>query len=391
MADIPLSISTITNALKYWYLDGLRYQLNEKASAFLAQIKRTTEHVEGYKIKAALSYGVTGGIGNRADDAALPTTNPRKFLQAEFDTKNAFARILLTDKTISASKSARGAFITALEHELQAAENDSKRDYSRQIMSDGTGLLATITAVSSDGTVRTCTLDSAKWFYEGMLIDVYTSGGSKDTSEVEVTSVDRDAGTIVFTATHAPVATDLIYLAGNKDLELTGVKKVMTADNTIYGIDRTSYKWFNPTVKAVNGEISEVKIQEGIDDVEDETGAVVDFLIAEKGVKRSYINLLSSTKQIVNKIDLQGGHRAISFNGLPLIGDRYCTNGELLGLVLDTWKLCEMDDWDWLNQGGEILIRVSGYAKWEASLKKYADLLCNHPRANVRFTGITRH
>ena len=349
MADTPLSMATIANALKYFYLDGLRHQYNEMASAFLAQLERTQEHVEGYKIKMALSYGTTGGIGMRSDTGTLPTVNPRKFVQAEWETLNCFIKIQVSDKAIQASRSSRAAFISALTHDMEKAEKDGKRDYSRQIMGDGTGLLGTVAAVSSAGNVHTCTLDSAKWFAEGMYIDCYTTT-TKDTSEAEVTSVDKDNNQIVFTAATAPEVGDLVYAAGNRDAELTGVKKVLTKDNTLYGINRLNNKWFNPTVKAVNAEISEVKIQEGIDDAEDEAGNVIDFLIAEKGVKRAYVNLLSAMKTISNTLDLKGGHKALSFNGIPLVGDKYCASGELAAFSLANWKLYEMDDWDWINK-----------------------------------------
>lgn len=348
MADTPLGMTTIANALKYWYLEGMRYQLNEQASAFLAQLERDQEHVEGYKIKMPLSYGVMGGIGNRSDTGDLPTVNPRKFVQAEWETKNIFARIQVSDKAIAASRSSRGAFISALTHDLEKAEKDAKRDLSRQVMGDGTGLLAKVIDVSTSGNTHTVTLDSAKWFAEGMLIDCYT-GTTKDTSETEVKSVDKATNKIIFDATTAPAANDLIYLAGNKDMELTGVAAVMDDDNTIYGINRATNKWFVPTIKAVDGEISEIKIQEGIDDAEDEAGNVIDFLIAEKGVVRAYKNLMGAMKQIVNTIDIKGGFKAVSFNGIPLVGDKYCRDGELLALSKANWKMYEMADWNWLN------------------------------------------
>lgn len=390
MADTPLSLATIANALKYWYLEGLRYQLNEAASVLLTQLERDQEHVEGYKIKMGLSYGVTGGIGNRTDTGTLPTVNPRKFMQAEWETMNIFAKIQVTDKAIQASRSNRAAFIQALTHDMEKAERDAKRDVSRQVMGDGTGKLATITAASSAGNVRTCTLDSAKWFAEGMLIDCYTDT-TKDTSEAEVTSVDKDNNQIVFTTATAPEVNDVIYVAGNKDLELTGVTKVMTKDNTLYGINRATSKWFNPMVKAVNGEISEVKIQEGIDDAEDECGNTIDLLLCEKGVRRAYVNLLSAMKQIVNSLELKGGFKAISFNGIPLTADKYCANGELLALSLANWKLYEMADWDWMDQDGSILFRNTNTPVYNATLRKYCDLGCDLPKGQVRFTGITRH
>jgi hypothetical protein len=394
MSDTPLSMTAIQNALKYWYLDGMRYQINEAASPFAAQLERTSEHVEGYKIKMPLSYGVTGGIGMRTDTGTLPTVNPRKFVQAEWETLNCYVKIQVTDKAIQASRSNRGAFIAALTHDMEAAERDAKRDYSRQIMGDGTGKLATVSAVSSEDTTHTVTLDTdgskIKFFNVGMLIDVYTAE-TRDTSEAEVISVDKDNNQIVFVASTAPEAEDVIYLAGNKDGELTGLEKVLTADNTIYNINRSTSKWFNPTVKAVTGEISEIKIQEGIDDAEDDAGNTIDFLMAEKGVVRAYKNLLGAQKAIVNTIEIKGGFRAVSFNGIPLVGDKYCPNGTLYALSMKNWKFYEMADWEWMAEDGNILFRNTNTPVYNAVLRKYADLGCDLPRGQVKFTGITRH
>ena len=388
MADVPLSMTNIVYALKYWYLEGLRSQVNDKASPFVAQLERDSEHVEGYKIKMALSYGVSGGIGNRPDIGPLPTVNPRKFAQAEWETKNVFGVFSLSDKTIQASRSARGAFARALTHSMESLEKDLKVNLSRQVMGDGTGLMGTISAVSTTGTTHTCTIDKIKNFFEGQLIDVYT-GATKDTTAAEITIVDRDNSTITFVATTAPAAGDVVYLSGNKDMELTGITKVLTADNEIYNINRATSKYFNPTVKAVNAEISEVKIQEGIDDAEDVAGNTINFLICEKGVRRAYVNLLSAQKQIVNSLDLKGGHKAISFNGIPLVTDKFCTDGELLALSLENWKMYEMDDWNWLDEGSGILQRNG--TLWGGVMRKYCDLGCDLPRGQVRFTGITRH
>jgi hypothetical protein len=224
MADVPLSMSNIVYALKYWYLEGLRSQVNDRASEFVAQLERDSEHVEGYKIKMALSYGMSGGIGNRPDIGPLPTANPRKFSQAEWETKNIFGVISVSDKAIQASRSNRAAFAQALTNSMENLEKDLKVNLSRQAMGDGSGLMGTISAVSSDGTTHTCTISPIKNFFEGMLIDVYTTT-TKDTAATEITIVDRDSNTITFVATTAPEADDLVYLAGTKTWSLPVLQK----------------------------------------------------------------------------------------------------------------------------------------------------------------------
>ncbi len=386
-----LTMSAIAEALKLWYLDGLRYQANEKASAFLTQVERTSEHVEGKKIIMALRYGVQGGIGNRADNGTLPTSNSRKTKQAEWETKNLFARIQLSDKTIKASRSNVGAFASMLETEISDAEIDMKRDVSRQGVGDGTGVLCTVTSKSS--LTITCNNDlGVQYLAVGMLIDVYDTSAAAYTNQgVEVTAVDRSAKTAILSALDAAIGDgDVLYVAGNKDLEVTGLKGVF--DNTsLYGITRTTNQWLNATKVNVNGELSEVIMQQGIDDADIEAGSVINFSVCSYGVRRAYFNLLSAQKQQVNTIELKGGFKAVTYNGIPLVADKFIEPKELYFLDLTDWKMYEMSDYDWLSEDGAVLSRVANKPVWEATLAKYCDLGCQKPKGQVKLYGITEH
>lgn len=118
MAEI--TISSASEALKRFYLPGLIYQLNN-ANPVLAVMERDSTSVAGDKAYMALRYGRHGGIGNRADNGTLPTPNSRQTKQAVLDTKNLFARIQITDKTMRASRSSQGAFVDLLEADLADA------------------------------------------------------------------------------------------------------------------------------------------------------------------------------------------------------------------------------------------------------------------------------
>ena len=124
----------------------------------------------------------------------------------------------------------------------------------------------------------------------------------------------------------------------------------MTANNSLYGINRANNKWFNPTVPADNAEISEIKIQEGIDIAEDEVGNTINFLICEK-VSAGPTEPAGAQKQIVNTIEMKGGFKADSFNGIPLTAD--CTVlTESFRTLPEDWKLYEMADWGWMDEDG---------------------------------------
>ena len=136
MPYVGTNMTAVAEALKSFYLDGLRYQLNDKASPFLAQVEKTSENVVGKDIVMAMRYGRTGGIGNRADEG---TADPQRPKQTGERAKNFFARFRITDKTIEASKSNVGAFANMLETEISDAETDAKLIFPDKVLGDGTG------------------------------------------------------------------------------------------------------------------------------------------------------------------------------------------------------------------------------------------------------------
>lgn len=360
-----LNMSAASEALKINYLPALRYQLNT-ANPILAVIDRNSESVVGSEIRMALRYGRQGGVGNRAEDGVLPTPNSRKTKQASFNTKNLFARIQISDKTMKASRSRDGAFVSLLEAELEDAQNDAKDSMARQVFGDGTGKLADCTA---QGPVNTLTVSSVQYLVEGMFIDIVDNVGTVKTSQREVTAVDDINNTVTIAgAAVTTLATDDLVASGNYGQELTGFASVFTANNTLYGIDRSVNKWFNPTVKTGVGSISEVGIQQMIDDVERKAGANTNFLVSSYGVRRAYQDLLLATKRTTDVMTLKGGYSVLTYNGNPFAVDKYAPAGTLYGLDLSNWSLYHIEDWSWLDNDGAVLHRVTDRPVWEATM-----------------------
>lgn len=386
----PLNMQRVVEALKLFYLDGLRFQLNEATSEFLNAMERDSKSVQGDKIVMALRYGRSGGVGNRADDGDLPKPNARKTKQAKWETKNVFARMWITDKVIRASRGKAGAFRPMLEATLEDLENDAKFSLSRQAWGDGTGRLATIPGGGVVGNDITVGLVNIWLFAEGMLIDSYTPLGVLRQGEMEILAVDDINGVITVDNAGATAAADEIYIAGSKDLELTGIAAVVNAP-VLYDINRAQNPWLNMTNIPVNGQISEVIIKKGIDEVKKKTGAKTDYLTGSQGVVRAYFALMVAQKQIVNTINLKGGGKALSFNGLPMVDDLFAPAQKLYGFAMSDWKLYEMGDWDWLDRDGNMIARVPGKPVWEATLCKYCDLGVSRPRGQVELSGIVEH
>lgn len=386
-----LNMSAAQQAFKIFYLPGLQYQLNN-ASAILANIDRDSESVVGSEIHIALRYGRQGGVGNRADDGALPTPKSRQTQQAIYQTKNIFAQVQITDKAMKASRSREGAFMNLLEADLTDAQDDAKDNLSRQIFGDGTGLMTTITAVSA-GTV--ITVANTFLFSEGQIIDICTAANNGTAvaggAGLYITAVDDTNSQITVSAAVTVAVNNIITIAGNYNQELTGFGAMFQMNNTIYNVNRATNMWLNPTIQNIAGELSEVGMQKARDEAERKAGGNIDFWSGSYGVRRAYQNLLLAQKQIIEPMQLEGGYEALSYNGKPFTIDKYNPPNTLFGLDRSTWKMYEIEDWGWLEDDGAILSRVPGYPVWAATLARYCDLGCSKPRANVMLTNITEH
>jgi len=385
-----LNMQQVSDALKTHYLPGLKYQLDEKSGPFYSAIEKTTQGVVGKDIQLVMRYGRQGGVGARPTDTSdLPTPNSRKNKVAKWETKNLFARIQISDKTIKASASNAGAFANLLEAELSDCLTDAKDNFARQLFQKGDGVMATCEAASSATAIP---VSSTRFFYEGQLIDVLASDGTERAILREVLIVDREANKIVISG--AGVTTtkgDIITISGSYSSELTGLDKIMEKDTTIYGIDRSKNKWLNPTIRAIDDEISELKIQEAMDNCETIGGEQTNFILTTHGVKRAYQYLMQAQKRTVNTMDLKGGYKAMSYNDIPLVADKYQAKGTMDLLNTSNFKLYRMGEWDWLNKDGAVLSRMTNKAAYEASLVQYGDVACDKLVNQARLTGITEH
>lgn len=386
-----LNMNAISDALKNYYLEAIRYQMDTASDPLMAMIEKTSENIQGDKIVRYLRYGKNGGVASTADDAAMPVAGSRKGLQIVTGTKNVFGKLELTDKVIKASQGPRGSFINYLETQMTELLADAKENVARQVHGDGSGTIATASGWVTT-TITLTTAADAALLYEGMIIDLFSAdGNTQKLDSIEITNVDRDAGT--FTVASAPSGTtaagELIVVQKSKGNELTGLKKILTAGNTIYGVNRANNKWFNPNVINVNGAIEEITIQKGIDTTEIRSGKVPNFMLASYGVRRAYMDYMLTFKRNTNTLDIKGGFKAVDFNGTPMAHSKYRPAGSLALLDTTAFSMDRLEDWNFIDENGSILTRATGYAKYEAILAMYADIVCDLAGSQTYMYGIT--
>ena len=382
-----IDLTTAQNALKDAYLVAACNQLNTKTNPLLAKIKQSTSDVYGKQIIKMAPVGLNGGVGAGSETGALPTAKENNYVQFKTTLKNLYGTIEISDKAIRASANSNGAFVDLLTAEMEGLLTASKFNLGRMLYGDGSGVVGTVTGYA-DGEVS---LDSVKNLMEGMVVDIYRAGALTANVGLRISYVDRANKKVYFTSTPATISEgDVLYIQGSKDNEITGLGAIFSDSTTLYGLNRANNRWLKPYVSTTSQEINDNVLQTAVDYLEENSGSNIDFISCGAGVKRAYQNYLACYRRNIDVTVLEGGYKAISFNGIPVVSDRFVADDTLYLLDTSKFTLHQLCDWEWIEgEGGKILRQKARYPAYTATLVKYADLICDQPNGQAKISGIS--
>ncbi len=380
-----VTLQNAENALKSVYLGVVANQLNVSANPLLTKIRRTDKDVWGKEIIKLAPFGINGGIGAGEENSLLPEAFGNSYARFKAELKNLYGKIEITDKAIRASANNIGAFVNLLSDEMEGLVKASSFNLGRMLYGDGSGLLAKATAAS--GKVVTC--DKVNNFIEGMVVDFYSTEGSPSVTQARITYVDR-ANKQITVDKDVTVSDSLnIYVQGSKGLEITGLGAIFSESETLYGLKRADYKWLKPYTSTSETEISDNLIQTAIDFLEENADSKINFISCSSDVRRAYQAYLTAYRTNIDVMELEGGFKAISYNGIPVVTDRFVDSGTMYLLNTNDFVLHELCDWKWIEgENGSILRQVANHPAYTATLVKYAELICDKPNGQAKISGI---
>ena len=385
-----VTLASADSALKSFYLDAVAQQLNTEVNPLLAKIKQSTADVWGKEVRRLAQYGVNGGVGAGTEEGSLPAAGGNNYDQFVTTLKNLSATTETSDRAARATETSAGAFVDLHNAEMEGLLRSSAFNFGRMLFGDGSGILCTVSAVSGN----VVTVDSVKNVIEGMTVDVLDADGDQVSGVTarRITAVDRTDKTITLSggALTGVASGCTLCVQGSHNLELTGLGAIFKDDGTLYGLSRAERPWMVPYIKESVGTISENAIQTAIDYLEETAGSRVDMIVCSWGVKRALQAVLAESRMQTDMAELAGGYRTITYNGIPVVADRFCPAGTMYLLNTRDFCLHQLCDWKWLEgDDGKVLRQVPGKPLYTATLVKYADLICTRPCGQAMLTGIT--
>ncbi len=384
-----VNLETADKALKSVYLGVVTEQLNTAVNPLLTKIEQTSSDVWGKDIIKLVSYGLNGGVGAGDETGSLPMAAGNNYAQYKVELKNLYGSIEISDKAIRASQSNVGAFVNLLNAEMEGLLKASKYNLGRMLYGDGNGVLALVATASATATTS-ITLSSVKKVAIGMVIDIFNKDGEKILAQARIIDVDRVAKIIKIDKQVSAVSTtDYITIQNSKGFELTGLGAIF-GTNDIYGLARANNTWLNPYKKDLNNAALDMgTIQDAIDYIDETTGSAVNFITCAYDVKKAYIKNLSANRLNVDYMTLDGGFKALSYSGIPLVSDKFIEDGEMYLLNTDDFKMHQLCDWRWLEgDNGNVIKQKLGNPTYTATLVKYADIVCDRPCGQAKLSGI---
>lgn len=410
---MALNLAAFDKVLKLQYLPGIKDQLNWKTVALSRFQRRGKDDPNiqfvGKQAVMALGTGGNEGIGNRADGGTLPAAGNQLYDQATWDMRYSYARIQVTGPTIKAARNNAGAYIRAVDSEIKGAVRNLKADSNRQLLGPGNGILSMCGTTTASTTV---VVTSTKNIRKNMIVDIIVaSSGATGTGGVSRTVTSVPSAT-TFVISGAAITTDVtfaVYREGNRILETFGLVNLNEANPTqgapvFGGLNRSTAGNEYWKGNRLNNTGTARSISNSLMQTAQDTAAIngegeISLILTNQATMRAWGDYLFAKKQFFNSQTLKGGYDFIPFNNIPVVADKdlntdpansfFPAARRLYFLDESTMGLIEMSDWDWMDEDGAILSRVSGQDAYEAVLFKYWNFYCERPAASCILDDIT--
>lgn len=393
MADL----SQYDKVLKDVYADKIAEQLNSK-TVLLKRLQRETDSFDGRQWVIPTHGRRNEQIGAiSSTSTTLPTAANQSyqgFDNATYKPTYNVGVVKLDQRLIDQTKTREGAFVKALSAEVQGIAKDMPTDVNRQFFGDGSGAL---TACGTTTASTSVTVTSTTKLRVGMPVDVIVSADGTTGTGATGRYVSSITSATVFVISGAAITTDStysVYRAGNRNNESNGLQNIVKATGALGGLNPATagQEYWASTVYGSVGTISEAQMQKGFDAPAESrygTGDDPTLIISTFGARRAWFNLLTSLKRFTNTTDLEGGFKALDFNGRPFVVDRDAApSGAIYFLNESNFMIAQVTEPGFMDDDGHIL-------KWDTALgytavyRWWINLAVNSRDAHSALTGVT--
>lgn len=398
----PGVLSTIDGILKEDYVMENIVNTVNMVTYFLSQLtsEKTTA---GRRYIFPVQFGVGEGQGSRGENEDLPEEGWGEYDQAMGNVRYDYGSMYITGQSIEATESGKASFVSALKQALKDVRDGFKLNTHRESWGDGTGVIALVDGTVTGSTTVPVTAPYGLTYDETALTNSQKVRGFRRKMKVYFVSADLSR-TITAVNGDGTITVDTAITLADRDRivrgdatgktsynkEVQGVSAAVLATGTYLTIPRAGIpEWQSNLIDASGADLDEDLMQQAFDVAEINGTDEPDLLIAEHEVRRLYVALLQGNKRFVNTMDLQGGFKAVEYNGKPLVTDKRCPPQRLYYLRMADWLWYVMKPLGWIQRDGTVLKWVSGKDAYRAILAAYRNIACQKPANQTVLYNLT--
>lgn len=395
---MSLDMTSFASALKAHYTNDMVQNMVYKDNPLLAMLSKM-EDFGGKNLPIPIIYGNPQNRSATFSTAIAQTSNSqlKDFVLTRVSD---YSIAQIDNETLEASKGNANAFLEAATVEIDGAINSAARSLAISLYGTGSGALGQINSSVASATITLADVESITNFEKGMVLvaSAANGGGSVKAGTAQILGLDRDAGTITFSAAlNSLIGTvangDFLFAQGDYDKKLKGLlawlpSTAPTTGDNFFSVDRSSDA---TRLAGIRFDASSMPIEEGL--------VSAAARVAREGGKPDYVFMsyskyadlekaLGSKVQYIDmKVNPEIGFRGIQINGprgpIKVVPDQNCPNDRAFMLQLDMWKLYSLGKAPKIiDTDGLKMLRQSTADGVEVRVGYYAQLGCRGPGFN---------
>lgn len=381
---MSVTVQSIEKLLKYKYADTIADQVGFKVSELHEKIKSHQKAAGGSQFIQPIKLSLNGGVAF-SNETDLPDSATAALDNFKVTTKNIFGVLMITLKALRANGTPE-KIVNLLNTEMDDLVRSVRFHKARAMEGMESGALATVGAGVTDA--NTITVDDTRLLEDGMVISLYT--GTTKKGDARIKSIDHAGKKLVLDATVTVAKGDVITNVNSLGQEYTGLGDIFNGTSTIYGVDRKNYNRLVAYQKANAGAINDIMILDAISDCEHKSGTSIDFINCAYDVISKYVDYKQKNSVNVATMDIEGGYKSLSFNGLiPMVKSRFAAAGSMDLLDTSVFQMLQLGKPGFVQETGKILEAVPGKAAFVGTFADFSELYCSVPGGQGRLTGIT--
>jgi len=399
---VPQSKALLANAMKDNYGPGLKNAINN-AHNVINEVGKNEQDIIGERAVWSLHSGRSASTSARGELAPLATADRQRYTRLFEDLAYNYHTIKVSGQAKHLTRGDSGAFVRALESELDGAETDIMVDRARQSFNDFTtvngvpvtGRMATVTGGTTTIPVLAgSTASEMRYFFVNMIVDVVIPATGAVRGTKTIVAVDRAAKTITFdSALAGTVATDIIVRTGNLNNEVNGLRGLISPTTVFAGVNpATVPEWASIAVGSPTTAISEVFLDELSESVEtDGNGETPSLYITDHLQRRKLASMLQAQKRYEGReMTLTSGWKGLQIAQGSLVVDRFCPGTSVFAITPKNISRFVGLDFTWDEDDGKVLFKaLDGSDAVEARFKVYDNLVTTVRNAHAIGTLVT--